>query len=153
MSTFPSVFFQMLEDSENPSKFLVDPPIVAGDFQISNGGGPFTNLANLPVVEPEGSPQVKFQLEANERSNPGALIYGKDPDDVWREINFTPSDCAPEVTNTTVQGGQPVSARVSAVKGKSILASAGGVGKVSKVGGSGGPKIVGGSSSAKISAR
>lgn len=153
MSTFPAVFFQMLEDSANPSKFLVDPDIQAGDFRISNGGGPFVNLAILPVVEPSNSPQVKFQLVENERSNPGALIYGKDPDDEWREINFTPSDCTPETTNTIVQGGQAVSAEIAAVKGKSVLSAPGGAGKVSRVGGSGGPRIVGGSASAKIIAR
>jgi hypothetical protein len=153
MSTFPAVFFQMLEDSENPSKFLDDPPIVAGDFRISNGGGPFVNLAILPVVDPAGSPQVKFQLVENERSNPGALIYGKDPDDIWREINFTPSDCTPSTTNTVVAGGAQTSAEIAAVRGRSRVSSAGGSGNVSKVSGSGGPRVSGGSSSAKIIAR
>ena len=152
MSTFPQVFFQFLEDADNPSKFLVDPQIVAGDFQISNGGGPFTNLAILPVVEPTGTPQVKFELTENERSNPGALIYGKDQaGEQWREIVFTPSDCTPEVTNTIVEGGAgPLGAQIAAVKGTPAISSPGGSGGASKVTGRGGPKISGGSSGAKI---
>jgi len=112
MSTFPAVFYQFLEDAENPSQFLDDPTIEAGDFQISNGGGPFANLAILPVVDPTGSPQVKFEITQNERTNPGALIYGKDQTDPtqWRQIVFTPSDCTPETTNTVVEGTNPVSA-------------------------------------------
>jgi len=155
MSTFPAVFFQLLEDAENPSQFLDDPTIEAGDFQISNGGGPFSNLAILPVVEPVGSPQVKFELVENERSNPGALIYGKDQTDPtqWRQIVFTPSDCTPETTNTIVEGGQGVSGKVSAVHGSGSISSPGGSGKVSKVTGGGGPKISGGSSSAQITGR
>lgn len=153
MSTFPAVFFQMLEDAENPSQFLVDPDIVAGDFQISNGGGAFANLAILPVVEPMGSPQVKFELVENERSNPGALIYGKDQDDEWREIIFTPSDCTPTSTSTTIEGGAVVAAKVAAVKGVPEVSNPGGAGRVAKVRGSGGPRVSGGSSSAKIIAR
>jgi len=120
MSTFPAVFFQFLEDADNPSQFLDDPTIEAGDFQISNGGGPFSNLAILPVVEPAGSPQVKFELTENERSNPGASIYGKDQTDPtqWREIVFTPSDCTPETTNTVVQGRNPLSAPKAKISGR-----------------------------------
>lgn len=154
MSTFPAVFFQFLEDAEDPSFFLVDPPIEAGDFQISNGGGPFVNLAILPVVEPAGSPQVKFQLVENERSNPGALIYGKDlSGEDWREIVFTPSDCTPETTNTIVAGGAVASAKVAAVRGRASVERTEGSGRVSKVSGSGGPRISGGSPGAKIIAR
>lgn len=119
MSTFPSVFYQFLEDAENPSQFLVDPAIEAGDFQISNGGGPFVNLAILPIVDPAGSPQVKFELTENERSNPGALIYGKDQnDDEWREIVFTPSDCTPETTNAVIEGAKPQSAGRASITGR-----------------------------------
>jgi len=154
MSTFPSVFFQFLEDADNSSLFLVDPTIEAGDFQISNGGGPFVNLQILPVVEPAGSPQVKFSLTENERSNPGALIFGKDQSgDEWREIVFTPSDCTPETTNTIVAGKAGVSAKVAAVKGTPDISSSGGSGRISRASGSGGPKISGGSASAKIIAR
>ena len=154
MSTFPAVFFQFLEDVDDPSLFLVDPVIEAGDFQISNGGGPFVNLQILPVVEPAGTPQVKFQLTENERSNPGALIYGKDQSgDQWREIVFTPSDCTPETTNTIVAGGQGISAKISTVKGSGSVSSPGGSGKSSRVSGGGGPKITSGSSSAQITGR
>jgi len=154
MSTFPAVFFQFLEDTDDPSLFLVDPEIEAGDFQISNGGGPFVNLQILPVVEPAGTPQVKFALTDNERSNPGALIYGKDQSgDQWREIVFTPSDCTPETTNTIVVGGMAASGKVAAVKGRGAVERTEGSGRVSRVSGGGGPRISGGSASSKIIAR
>lgn len=154
MSTFPAIFYEFLEDANNPSKFLDDPTIEEGDFKISQNGTNFINLITLPVVSPAGSPQVKFELSENERSSPGALIYGKDQNgDEWREIRIAPSDCNPEITNTTVLGGEKASGKVKVVHGSSKINISGGSGKIAKISGnirvgisgSGGPANVRGS--------
>ena len=79
-----------LVDSLDPSKFKVNPTIVAGDFQISKDGGTFANLATLPAVTPAGSRTVKISLSATEMDADNITVQAIDvAGDEWMEAIIT----------------------------------------------------------------
>lgn len=83
-------FYRALVDINNPDKWLTNPPIEAGDFTVSTDGNAFTNLDNLPVVEPAGSRLVKFVLSIAEATGQKANILGVDlAGNAWQDIEFS----------------------------------------------------------------
>ena len=80
-----------LEDMANPGSFLVSPPIAAGDFQVSQNGGSFANLATLPTVEPSSSISVKIPLSATEMNTDEVFIKCVDQTTpkAWADFCFT----------------------------------------------------------------
>lgn len=76
-----------LKDTLDPSKFKVNPTIVAGDFQISKDGGAYVNLATLPVVTPAGSRTVKLSLSDAELEGGNINVQALDvAGDEWQEV-------------------------------------------------------------------
>lgn len=71
-------FFIPLANTLNPALFVDDPTIAAGDFQISQNGGAYANLATLPVVAPSGSPSVKVALSALEMTADKITVLARD---------------------------------------------------------------------------
>ena len=150
-SSFPETFYLMLIDINNPSQFLVDPLIQAGDFQISDGTV-FTNLANLPVVTPAGSAQVKVDLEPEERNQ--KAIFGKDLiGNLWQEIYITPSDCLGQLMeniNLSASDAVELKAKTAAIGGKGMVARSVTKGKTARVGGVGVSRVTGGSGGGRV---
>lgn len=81
-------FYIQLTDLSDPSGFLIDPTITAGDFQVSTDGSPLTDLDTLPSVDPAGSFNVLVSLSAAEMTGDKLTIQGIDPDDEWENIGI-----------------------------------------------------------------
>lgn len=80
-------FYVSLVDANNPSFFIIDPTIAAGDFQISKDDGALANLVTLPVVVPAGSSIVKISLDATEMDALKATVIGSDAAGAeWEDI-------------------------------------------------------------------
>lgn len=78
-----------LVDVNNPDRFLIDPPIEAGDFRITLGGGPLFDLDILPTVVPAGSSFVLIQLTAAEMQSKVNIIARDQGDNpVWEEMGI-----------------------------------------------------------------
>ena len=71
-------FYIPLVDAVDDSLLLINPTIVAGDFQISEDGSTFVNLETLPVVMPSNNSSVKISLSAGEMNTPRVFIRAKD---------------------------------------------------------------------------
>jgi len=71
-------FYVTLADALDPSSFIADPTIEAGDFQISIDGSTFANLTNLPTVDPTGSVTVLISLTAAEMAGEKVNIQAID---------------------------------------------------------------------------
>lgn len=71
-------FYVSLVDAADSTSFLADPTIVTGDFQISQDGGAFANLTNLPVSAPSGSIQVAVNLTATEMDASKVSVFAQD---------------------------------------------------------------------------
>lgn len=83
-------FYRSLVDVTNPDNWLVNPTIEAGDFTVSTDGNTFTNMDNLPAVEPAGSALVKFVLSVAEATGEKANIIGIDQaGNAWQDIGFS----------------------------------------------------------------
>lgn len=74
-----------LEDNSTGDWFI-DPPIVAGDFQVSKDFGALVNLTNLPLASPAGSSQILLSMTADEMNANKVSVYGHDPDGLWPDI-------------------------------------------------------------------
>jgi len=84
------VMYVTLVDRLDPTQFVSNPTIVAGDFKISVDGGAFSNLATLPVVAPGVSRAVKVSLSASEMAGDNINIQGVDAsDDEWGDVMIT----------------------------------------------------------------
>ena len=81
--------YQIIVARDIAGSFVNNPPIAAGDYQISLDGGPFANLANLPTVI-AGSPVIEIMLSETERAASRAVIRGIDQTatKAWAD-NFT----------------------------------------------------------------
>lgn len=80
-------FFLGLTSILDSQEFLVDPTIVAGDFQISKDGGAYVNLATLPVVLPAVSVSVLVSLSATEMDADKVVITAIDISaDEWNDV-------------------------------------------------------------------
>ena len=78
-----------LNNISDPRFFLVDPTIVAGDFQLSKDGGALANLTNLPAVDPAGSKFVKLDLTADEMTGENISIIASDQSaDQWEDLSI-----------------------------------------------------------------
>ena len=76
-----------LGDSTDAGKFVINPTIAAGDFQVSKDGGTFANLATLPVVTPSGSRAVKVSLSATEMNADKVVVIAVDAAGAeWTEV-------------------------------------------------------------------
>src|SRR3990167_8009424 len=60
------IFYIGLTSQFNTKLFQVNPTLAAGDVKVSLDGGPFNNLATLPVVTPASGTMVKVTLSASE---------------------------------------------------------------------------------------
>jgi len=82
------IFYIGLGNSLNPDDFLVDPTVVAGDFQKSVDDGAFVDLNILPVVTPTGSVMLKVTLSPLEMSGEKINVVGIDQTDPseWQDI-------------------------------------------------------------------
>ena len=77
-----------LVDITDPRFFLTDPPIVAGDFNISKDGGALANLTNLPAADPSGSALVKIDLTSAEMTGENISIVAIDQSaDAWESLS------------------------------------------------------------------
>ena len=111
-------FTIMLTSASTPGKFVVDPPISAGDFQISIDNGVFADLATLPAVSPVGSRSVKIDLSTDEMNGAKITIVGSDPDNTWDDIEiFIDTPIANEddydITRKIIQNRQVVNAKTN----------------------------------------
>lgn len=80
-------FFVSLADALDPSSFLANPTIEAGDFKVSVDGGTFANLTNLPVVTPSGGITVQISLTANEMDGEKINVQAIDvADNEWQDL-------------------------------------------------------------------
>ena len=80
-------FYLTLVDASDPSKFLIDPTISAGDFQVSTDGGALANLDTVPTVSPAGSSNVLVTLSAAEMTGEKLTIQGIDTAAQWEDIS------------------------------------------------------------------
>lgn len=82
------ILYVGLGNSLDPDNFVVDPTVVAGDFQRSIDDGTFTNLDTLPVVTPTGSVMVKITLSTLEMSGEKVNVVGINQNDPkeWQDI-------------------------------------------------------------------
>jgi len=82
------IFYIGLVDSVCPEKFVVNPTVVAGDFQKSVDDGAFVDLNILPVVTPTGSVMLKVTLSPIEMSGSKVNVVGIDQTDPseWQDI-------------------------------------------------------------------
>ena len=80
-------FYLTLVDASDPSKFLIDPTIAAGDFQVSTDGSALANLDTLPTVSPAGSANVLVTLSAAEMTGEKLTIQGIDTAAQWEDIS------------------------------------------------------------------
>ncbi len=85
----PYVFFTALADSLDPSRFLANPTIALGDFQISKDGAAFTNISALPTVTPAGSTSVKVSLTSAEMLAEKVTVQAIDQDGEWQDLIAT----------------------------------------------------------------
>lgn len=111
-------FTIMLTSVSTPGKFVVDPPISAGDFQISIDNGAFVDLATLPAVSPVGSRSVKIDLSIAEMNGDKITIIGSDPDNTWDDIEIfidTPiaNEDDSEIIRKIIQNRQIVNAETN----------------------------------------
>ncbi len=67
-----------LTDAVNAKRFVVDPTIASGDFQISKDDGALANLTNLPMVTPAGTTLVAIDLTAAEMDASKVVVIGID---------------------------------------------------------------------------
>lgn len=80
------VFYVALSAQADPSTFVTDPTIAAGDFTVSIDGGGFSNLTTLPVVEPAGGILVRVDLSALEMAGEKINVFAQDAaGDEWAE--------------------------------------------------------------------
>jgi len=70
----------------NPDKFYVNPPLAAGNFSISQDGGPFAPLTNTPTVVPAGSILIEIVLTAAEMNYDRIYVRGTRPGNVWNDF-------------------------------------------------------------------
>ena len=83
-------FYLALVDSSDPTQFVTDPTIEAGDFQISTDGGTLVNLATLPSSSPSGSTLVVVSLSASEMTGSKVNVQGIDQSgDEWQDVNIS----------------------------------------------------------------
>lgn len=68
-------------------QFVNNPPVGAGDYQISLDGAAFANLANLPTVI-AGTPVIRVTLSATEMAASDAVIRGISQTTAWA-ANYT----------------------------------------------------------------
>ena len=81
------IFFFELVDLSNPNFFLINPPIVEGDFKRSLNGAALANFTNLPEVTPPNSTWVKAVLTAAEMPLGNVNWQGKDQSTAqWQDI-------------------------------------------------------------------
>jgi len=84
------IMYIALVDKLDPSAFISNPTIAAGDFKISVDGGAFANLATLPAVTPGVSRAVKINISALEMTGDNINIQGVDvAGDEWEDVMIT----------------------------------------------------------------
>lgn len=84
------VFYVPLADRADPSLFVDDPTIVAGDFQVSIDGGALANLTTLPAAEPTGSNLVRVDLSAAEMGGAKINVVAIDAaGEEWEQVDIT----------------------------------------------------------------
>lgn len=80
-------FFIALADAVNPAVYIDAPTLAAGDFQISQDGTAYANLATLPTVAPGGSASVKVELSATEMTADKVTVLARDVAGAeWEEV-------------------------------------------------------------------
>ena len=81
--------------------FAIDPPVVAGDIQISLDGGAFANPATLPTVT-AGSAIARVALSAAESNVDTIDIRCLDPDGAWVEAYAIERTTLPAPTASSI---------------------------------------------------
>lgn len=80
-------FFIALADALNPAVYIDNPTLAAGDFQISQDGAAYANLATLPTVAPGGSAAVNIALNATEMTADKLTVLARDVAGAeWEEV-------------------------------------------------------------------
>lgn len=78
-----------LTDFKDPSKFVNNPTIVAGDFKISKDYGSLANLQTVPQELPAGSGLIKVSLTALEMTADKITIRARDQaGEQWKDLNI-----------------------------------------------------------------
>ena len=67
-----------LANPDDPTSFVVDPTISAGDFKVDTDGAGLGNLSTTPSVDPSGSVLVKVTVSASEMNGDVITIVGID---------------------------------------------------------------------------
>lgn len=81
-------FYITLVDAGDPSGFVIDPAIAAGDFKVSTDGSAQTDLDTLPIVSPAGSSNVLVTLSAAEMTGSKVTIQGVDVTGAqWEDVS------------------------------------------------------------------
>jgi len=114
-------FSVSLSDANDPTSFLANPTIAAGDFQISKDGGAFANLVTLPVVNPTNSINVQFNLNAAEMNADEVVVVGIDQTTIkeWDDLRMdvpTPTGNAESVFDIVVGDITETAAKTVTVK-------------------------------------
>ena len=80
-------FYFKLGAVSDPSKFLTNPTLATGDFQVSTDDSAFAPLANLPTLVEAGQGWVKAILNVAEMTGDIANFTAKEVSgDEWEEI-------------------------------------------------------------------
>lgn len=83
-------FYFKLSAIADPSKFLTDPTLASGDFQVSTDDSIFANLANLPFVVEAGKGLIKATLSTSEMTGSVANVSAIDVSgNEWSELAFS----------------------------------------------------------------
>lgn len=113
-------FYISLADALDPSTFIADPTIAAGDFQISIDGATFANLTNLPTVDPTGSIAVLVSLTAAEMNGQKVNVQAIDAAGAeWQDllVSIDVPTASTETIND-IQEGDRIESNVSLVINK-----------------------------------
>jgi hypothetical protein len=80
----------ILFDIDDPSIFVTDPDIVAGDFKFSLDGSDYEDLDITPAVSPAGSKSLVITAIDTEMNGSKLSIIGSDQSaDEWRDVLIT----------------------------------------------------------------
>lgn len=111
------IFYIELTSQADTKLFQVNPTIAAGDFKLSQDGGAFANLVNLPVVTPAGGRAVKFIISSAEMNATNILVQcvdaaGTEWCDAYINIQTNPVDA----NMTRIDGVANISATLNLTK-------------------------------------
>ncbi len=96
--------FPVINSSNRPF-FLVNPGIVSGDWKVSIDNSAFTNLSNIPTINPAGSRLVEIQLTSTEMDGDVIVVQGISSANTFDDIMIVI-----DTTTNTVDSGVALAA-------------------------------------------